>query len=472
LQLFSIIVVLVICMTAFVAVSVVPAPGPPSTNTHIVRTSQPKPETTAAESEPTAAEPAPAPVAPTAEPEPVAAPVAPTAEPQPGSATKLVPITAPSEDLAVSVSTKIAAFRTTTAKHALLTKGSCNATHVGTPITFDHFKQTEIDHLGRKLIGHKEAVIDHLGNFSLLDLDGREFVVSTARNTTGRYGSNHITVPGMATFASGKTQPVALRIVKRLFTDGRCIGGKSPPSITDVALSLAHLRVWPSLIGNGCCPWPARNPSGEDSVGRLSFTVRPLLRPVIRIEPGLAGAFSLCAAHGWSDRICALNFLHSTMGAFGELLETPPVAKLRTAEFFLPRMKDLRGNASINKLFLCQYCHDPSDGHIMVCDSDQLRVPWVDSGRVESTSSAVRWDRPRPPKWYLVDPVYIVLHTLVKEPAYRYVSTLVPELHPLVQEVNKRHLMLAANISGASQLLFNSVRARLPARPILLPGVG
>ena len=108
----------------------------------------------------------------------------------------------------------------------------------------------------------------------------------------------------------------------------------------------------------------------------------------------------------------------------------------------------------------------------MVCDSDQLRVPWVDSGHVESTSSAVQWDCRGPPKWYLVDPVYIVLQTLVKTPAYRYVSTLVPELHPLVQEGCKRHLMLAANISGASQLLFDSARARLPARPILLPGVG
>ena len=265
----------------------------------------------------------------------VAAPVAPTAEPQPESATELVPITAPSEDLAVSTSTKIAAFRTTTAKHALLTKGSCNATHVGTPITFDHFKQTEIDHLGRKRIGHKQTVIDHLGNFSLLDLDGREFVVSTARNTTGRYGSNHITVPGMATFASGKTLPVALRIVKKLSTGGRCIGRHSQPSITDVALSLAHLRVWPSLIGNGCCPWPARNPSGENSVGCLSFTVRPLLCPAIRIEPGLAGAFSLCAAHGWSDRMCALSFLHSTMGSFGELLETPPVAKVHCTHALL-----------------------------------------------------------------------------------------------------------------------------------------
>ena len=143
-------------------------------------------------------------------------------------------------------------------------------------------------------------------------------------------------------------------------------------------------------------------------------------------------------------------------------------------------MKDLKGNASIDKLFLPQYCQDPSDGTIMVCDTDTVEVPWVDSGRRylhSATASAVRWDRPSlkfhpGASWHLVDPVYIMLHTLVTVRECRYVSTLVPELHALAQEVNKRHLMLAANSPGASQLLFNSVRARLPARPILLPGLG
>lgn len=346
----------------------------------------------------------------------------------------------------------------------LMMEGSCNATHAAALLSFEGLRR-----------GHGLTSIEDLGNFSLLDLGGGPLFVSTAPNVTGHYGGNHITVAGKATFGAGPSRPVAIRIIKALQDDptvsGKraCTKSSHTPGVADVALSLAHLRAWPSLIAAGCCPWPVRASSGANGVGRLYLSVRPLLRP-INIHPGLARTFTLCDAHGWSDRACALNFLHSSMASFGKLLETPPRVQLRPAEFFLPRMKDLHGNASINRLFLNQYCQDPSDGTIMICDTDQVALEghgpaYMAPGPATIPPSAVGWANLKNTT-FLVDPVHAMLQTLITTKTCRYVTTLVPELRVLAHEVEMRHMRLQARSPGALQLHFNSARTWLPATPV------
>jgi hypothetical protein len=323
-----------------------------------------------------------------------------------------------------------------------------------------------------------------LGNFTLVDLHGRRISVRVHGDHArlGDHGANHVILPGTLTElealegagGSGRSptppERVALRIRKTLST--RCHRFWSS---ADLAITLSGgARAWPSLRAAGCCAY-----TPPAAAATSSASVRPLRRP-FTIRPGLARAVESCGAAAAAaaaadgsvnppargraledDRACAISMLRATFASWRYLFEDPLRVQLR--EHYMT----LLGNGHVtHSLKLGQFCQDPTDGTLCVCDVDNVHY---DPGRFPTAPTSYGWAHSHQEsyshKWILEDAMHFLLRSLQKTPATSYVYVVVPELHLLAREVEARHKALEAHCSGILQLSFACGLERLPRTP-------
>jgi hypothetical protein len=381
---------------------------------------------------------------------------------------------------------------------SILSTSAHNCTHVQSGVPFHAYR------VGRRDGGVVFA--SGLGNFSMLDLNGRPVHI-TVQDTTahlGDHGMNHVVIPALM-HTHAKTETVALRIAKE--PREQCHPFWQHDEDSDIAISLSGAPAWPTLHAVGCCPYlhsPGGASSGEAARMLLLVTVRPLRRP-FSVKRGIATELPGCSRHSWGDRACALHVLRSSLRAMHELLEYPLRVQLYEHASYDPDS----ANQPTHLFNLAQFCQDPHDGVLSICDVDHaLWVPRrafaaaplepgeppprrpadeVEAGTPprHEAFSTMRWvpwivgassknRAHRPHNDTLYDPLHILLSTLLDAPhslkSYEPgcqpcrasdLAELVPELVALALEVEARHLAIEAGCVDARQLDFACAHERL-----------
>ena len=356
-----------------------------------------------------------------------------------------------------------------------------------------------------------------LGNFTMIDLKGRPVRITVPGTSAhvGDHGMNHVIIPA-SMYTHAKVETVALRIHKD--PQEKCHPFWMADHDSDIAVSLSGAHAWPELHAVGCCPYhsPGTAPGGEAQAGRemvLWVTVRPLRRP-FSVRRGIATELPACSRHGWDDRACALHVLRGSLRAMHELLEYPLRVQLHEHSAMDPD----RANRPMHRFNLAQFCQDPHDGVLSICDVDHVlwvpdrayhdRAILIAPSELESAPparrpaddieagiaprheafSTLRWvpwtegvgnlaDRPHNDTLY--DPLHMLLSTLLNAPhsptslargcnpcSQSDLADLVPELVVLALEVEARHLAIEAGCVGARQLNFACAHERLPQQQL------
>ena len=323
----------------------------------------------------------------------------------------------------------------------------------------------------------------------------------------GLQGSNHLVhTASLGPTASAPSERIALRIVKTWFnaSGGGCTAmvdrgaNRARLDETNRDLVLGELDGWPTLRGLGSdCEYrlsatrslcfsvearpqraqyrylgipvngiPFRRSEVDPITPRAGLATRAGLARSARrgyhgvtraAALGLAGRLPRCRRERWDDRQCGLHLLARSAAMLHTFMEAP----LHTT--FGEHVRD-----DLELLKLDQFCMDPDDGSLTVCDTDY--VLWYPSRPVLMPTASVLLRREGVPaglKAHGFRDLPLYLSNSLFRPLAVHVPLLAADLDPLINEIDARHAAILATVDGGeatSQLSFSCIHAWLARR--------
>ena len=279
----------------------------------------------------------------------------------------------------------------------------------------------------------------------------------------GLQGANHLVhTASLGPTASAPSERVALRIVKTWFnaSGGGCTAmvdrgdNRARLDETNRDLVLGELDGWPTLRGLGSdCEYrlsATRSLCFSVEARPLRSQYRELGVPLDPVAPraglarsarrgyhgatraaalGLARRLPRCRRERFDDRQCGLQLLARSAAMLHTFMEAP----LHTT--FGEHVRD-----DLELLKLDQFCMDPDDGSLTVCDTDY--VLWYPSRPVLMPTASVLLRREGVPAGLKAHgfrdfPLY--LSNSLFRPLSAHVPLLAADLEPLINEIDARH---------------------------------